>query len=391
MKKLWNKFKATKGYRISKIIMDSASFALILSVVFFAYEMSEGKRETEEVVKNLVTIQNSLTTRYLGLFPEYIYNINTILENALEHQKISTKADTVIIFEDVLYYGIRSDAEGFRKMYQNILQLAENGCHITIAYYAPNGRPFNQMAKDGLIDAQYLRNHQQYIQNHYDKLKEFNKEREKIPFAPDSIEYQNKMFELVEKYFPYLYDPKQSTLNKEQERKHIARSLGEYTLIDSIACEIYFDSTKLTHRKEIRKKAKGYCSPIPLDRTANDSISLKINRMCTELEYAMQDYMDKPVEKITYFDFKNMYCDMTEIIINVLKTNPNIELLPLHETLLMSCWLTKIGDVEQAIFAFPSKYSTDEIGFISQDEAFAKYIHTMLNGIKNNIDINDVQ
>ena len=100
--------------------MDSASFALILSVAFFAYEMSEGKRETEEIVKNLVTIQNSLTTRYLGLFPEYIYNINTILENALEHQKISTKADTVIIFEDVLYYGIRSDAEGFRKMYQNI-------------------------------------------------------------------------------------------------------------------------------------------------------------------------------------------------------------------------------------------------------------------------------
>ncbi|MBR6550446.1 MAG: hypothetical protein IKT71_04510 [Paludibacteraceae bacterium] len=32
----------------------------------------------------------------------------------------------MIIFEDVLYYGIRSDAKGSRKMYQNILQLAEN-------------------------------------------------------------------------------------------------------------------------------------------------------------------------------------------------------------------------------------------------------------------------
>ena len=97
MKRIWNKFKATKGYRISKIIMDSASFALFLSVAFFAYEISEGKRETDEVVKNLVSIQNSLSTRYLGLFPEYIYNINTVLEKALEHQKASSKSDTVII------------------------------------------------------------------------------------------------------------------------------------------------------------------------------------------------------------------------------------------------------------------------------------------------------
>ena len=50
---------------------------------------------------------------------------------------------------------------------------------------------------------------------------------------------------------------------------------------------------------------------------------------------------------------------------------------------MMSCWLTKVGDSEKAIFAFPSKYSTDEIGFTSQDKAFSKYIHTMLNGIKN--------
>ena len=114
MKNLWSKFKATKGYRIVKILMDSASFALFLSVAFFAYEMSEGKRETEEVVNNLMEIQNSLSTRYLGLFPEYISSINTLLEEALEHQKTSKYQDSIIIFEDVLYYGIRSDAEGFR-------------------------------------------------------------------------------------------------------------------------------------------------------------------------------------------------------------------------------------------------------------------------------------
>ena len=83
MKNLWNKFKATKGYRIVKILMDSASFALFLSVAFFAYEMSEGKRETEEVVDNLREIQNSLSTRYLGLFPEYISSINKIHPNTM--------------------------------------------------------------------------------------------------------------------------------------------------------------------------------------------------------------------------------------------------------------------------------------------------------------------
>ncbi len=384
MKRIWNKFKATKGYRISKIIMDSASFALFLSVAFFAYEISEGKRETDEVVKNLVSIQNSLSTRYLGLFPEYIYNINTVLEKALEHQKASSKSDTVIIFEDVLYYGIRSDAEGFRKMYQNILQLAENGCHITIAHYDIKGRPFNQMVKDGLIDIQYQRKHQLYVKNHFDKLRTFNKEREKIPYAPNSIEYQDSMLELVAKYFPDIYNPETKYITKEQERKHFARVLSNYNYIDSIASERYFDSTKVNQKQKIQKMIKGYNASIPLEKGTSDSISIIVNQMCQDLEIVMRSHMDKSVKNITYADFEHMYSDMTTTITKVLKTNANIELVPLNETLLMSCWLTKIGDEEQAIFAFPSKYSTDEIGFISQDEAFARYIHTMLNGIKNN-------
>lgn len=62
--------------------MDSASFALFLSVAFFAYEMSEGKRETEEVVNNLMEIQNSLSTRYLGLFP--VHTMLTGIKNNAE-------------------------------------------------------------------------------------------------------------------------------------------------------------------------------------------------------------------------------------------------------------------------------------------------------------------
>jgi hypothetical protein len=49
---------------------------------------------------------------------------------------------------------------------------------------------------------------------------------------------------------------------------------------------------------------------------------------------------------------------------------------------MMSCWMSIVNGKESAIFTFPSKDSTDEIGFISQDAAFSKYIQTMLNGMK---------
>ena len=105
--------------------------------------------------------------------------------------------------------------------------------------------------------------------------------------------------------------------------------------------------------------------------------------MCQQLDDVMHTYLNKPYNEICYVDFKNMYKDMTKTIVQLYKTQPNIEMLPLNESLMMSCWLTKIGDSERAVFAFPSKYSTDEIGFFSQDPAFSDYIHTMLDGIKN--------
>ena len=77
--------------------------------------------------------------------------------------------------------------------------------------------------------------------------------------------------------------------------------------------------------------------------------------------------------------------EMSNTISDFFAQNENIELIPLNENMMMSCWLSDINGDEKAIFAFPSKYSTDEIGFISQDGAFSKYIRTMLNGIKLSI------
>ena len=53
----------------------------------------------------------------------------------------------------------------------------------------------------------------------------------------------------------------------------------------------------------------------------------------------------------------------------------------MNEYLTMSCWLVR----DKTVLAFPSKYATEEIGFISQDKAFVDYIHTMLVGVRSQL------
>lgn len=67
----------------------------------------------------------------------------------------------------------------------------------------------------------------------------------------------------------------------------------------------------------------------------------------------------------------------------------SIELVTLNEYLTMSCWLVKPAHKNRsssANLAFPSKYSNDEIGFYSQDEFFAEYITTILQGVRGDVD-----
>ena len=113
--------------------MNSASFALVLSIALFIYQTIDSKRDFMGVVNNLMQIENSLSTRYLGVFPEYLGNINGLLEESINNHKALGTKDSVVIFQDVLYYGIRSDVDGFKRMMRNLLELSNNGSHITIA------------------------------------------------------------------------------------------------------------------------------------------------------------------------------------------------------------------------------------------------------------------
>jgi len=336
--------------------------------------MINGAKETEEIVDNLVDIQNSLSTRYLGLFPEYIDNINNLLNDAVAHQGKNNVRDSIIIFEDVLYYGIRSDAEGFRLMMENILTLADYGCHVTIAFYRPDGIPFKHMIRDKLLSDEYQKEYRSELDSYRVKHRKLREGMRALPVDMTREEYDGMVQKLVSKYFAGCYVG---------DLRSFMRNIDDYAFVDSTICQKYYDKTRQASMKHFVSNVKGYLNTIPQKQEALDAVSVRVNRLCSSLDDIKRHYLEKAMSDITYSDFYNMYKDMTNAICNLLESYPNIDMIPLNENLMMSCWMSIIDDNEQAIFAFPSKYSTDEIGFVSQDAAIARYIHTMLTGIKN--------
>ncbi|MBE6210399.1 MAG: hypothetical protein E7130_02035 [Rikenellaceae bacterium] len=362
-----------------KIILDSATFALLLSIVLFSYEMISSTKETDAIVDNLMEIQGSLSTRYLGLFPEYIDNINNLLNNTIEEQGKSEIRDSVIIFEDVLYYGIRSDAEGFRKMIENLVTLTNSGCHITIAFYAADGMPFKQMIRDKLIEHEYKKQFREDMNSYLERVHLLRRESGMLDRELPRAELDEKLKESVNKHFNnYLAD----NPHRADSLHQVVRNIYSYRLVDSILNQQYYEKTCNANHKRMETMVKGLLQPLPQKENAVDATTLRVNQLCSELDKIKQQYMDKPYHNVTYSDFYNMYKDISLAICSLLKQQPNIELLPLNESLMMCCWMSSVNGKEQAIFAFPSKYSTDEIGFISQDVAIARYIRTMLKGVR---------
>lgn len=366
-----------------RMILDSATFALLLSLLLFSFEMINGAKETEEIVDNLVEIQNSLSTRYLGLFPEYIDNINNLLNDAIEHQGKNTIRDSVIIFEDVLYYGILSDAEGFRLMVESLLTLANHGCHVTMAFYNPGGMPFKHMIRDKLISEEYRKQYRNDLESYLLKKRKLREELGQLPAKISKEEHDKTFRELLDKHFKEYFT---AGINDANMRESM-RNIENYTFVDSTICQKYYEKTRQASMRKFTANVKGYLNPIPQKQDAIDAVSVRVNKLCSRLDEIKHCYLGKVISDITYSDYYNMYKDMTDAIYGLLESQPNIDMIPLDETLMMSCWMTIIDDKEQAIFAFPSKYSTDEIGFISQDAAIARYIHTMLAGVKSSQNI----
>ena len=341
---MFEKLKTSKSYKILNSIAKSAIFALALSIVLFAFEMykeveqeSLNNQHFIETVRQLDKVRQSLSTRFLGTFPNYLTEINRVFEN-LQVQ------DTVVIFEDVLYYGIKSRPDEFSYFQQLLIRHSRQGGKVIVAYYNnhPDGMQgpiwntvFHRMILEGRISSAYV--------------------------------------------------PK----IREERAEEFRRERGDYSWMvrtDSIITEKYFMRTCRDNRDAAENTWKGYLTPIAKDTIQKSTDDIVVKRVCQQIDSIKQTYLGngKRLDDVHFADYKRMYSDMTDCIADFYRYN-GIELIPLNEYLTMSCWLIKPADVNrstEAILAFPSKYASDEIGFYSKDASFADYISKMLEGVR---------
>jgi hypothetical protein len=311
--------KTLKGsvlFKFFRIARTSMSLGIILSLLFFLYNLNASEKKSRDLVKNLTKLEQSLSTRYLGIFPNYMTQIDEFFANA-------DPEEPVIIFEDVLYYGCLSGPREFKKVIYRLLEMADQGCKITIVHYDIDGRIFHRIIQEGRFRQPYL-----------GKL---DKERR----------------ELI------------SELRRQENNNGENQNI--YLKADSIVSEKYL---ALTDRNEIKKSVDRYLKPLYDSEHDKDSLFYI-------LDEAKRKALDKPVQQIRYHDFLDMYRNISHVLIDCF-TEHNIELIGLNEYLTMSCWMNN----DKAIVAFPSKFNTDEIGFYTQDQVFLKYINTMLEGVK---------
>ncbi|MDR1383496.1 MAG: hypothetical protein LBJ67_06590 [Planctomycetaceae bacterium] len=328
--------KQIKIGNFTKFILTSAPFTLLLSIVFFWYEMNASTKEEEIVVDKLKKIEQSLSTRYIGIFPDYLPQINELLSE-------TEAGDSIIIFEDVLYYGIFSAPQEFKQMINQLIYLANNGHSITIAHYNVNGRnprQFREAVQESRISQQYL-----------SKLAE-----ERSIMLDDDSTRQNDL------------------QDKGRQR---------FILADSIVSEKYFAQTRKDNLEKFKEKIENCLQPMYQE---GDAMLFKrideIKKQALDKSSGKRHALDKDeLKKITFNDFYEMYRNISNEIGKTFENHysSRIKTIPLNNYLTMACW----SNGKELLFALPGKFAADEIGFISHDDNIQKYIKTMLNGVKS--------
>ena len=308
--------------QIYKAIVILSPFGLILSIAFFMIQT----KESEQLVNNLMRIEHSLSTRHIGIFPDYLDKINKLLSETPRNQDDSAK---IVIFQDVLFYGAFYNGKAFKEMIHQLTELSGSGKKIVIAYYDNNedtrkGRMFKEVVRESWMRQQDLGKLAQERRTLMSSLREENIPRDRIFKLADSI--------VNEKYFAHYRD---------QEWKEFSKR------IETIAVPLY-------------------------DKTKNeDLLFLKIDDIKNK-------YLDKPLNTITFNDLSKTYYLVTEELKTFFAAN-HIRLIPLNDYLTMSCW----SNGEKVLFALPGKFAAEEIGFISSDLAILNYINIMLEGVES--------
>lgn len=152
----WNRFQNTTTFKIIRFITNSAAVALLITAVIFVYQEYEEQKRTDKIVdelqgisRDMLEVQRGISTRYLGIFPDYIEVANSVIESV-------SPGDSIIIFEDVLYYGFLSRPKEFIEMNQVLLSHAKNGDPVTVVYYDEDARVFHRMIREEFISPVYF-------------------------------------------------------------------------------------------------------------------------------------------------------------------------------------------------------------------------------------------
>ena len=309
-----------------KIITIIAPFGFILSIAFFMVQT----KKSANLVHKLSGIEQSLSTRHIGIFPDYLDKINELLSET----PVNNEAN-VIIFEDVLFYGMFYDGVAFKKMVENLARISQNR-QITIAYY-----------------------------DNSDNMRSGKMFREVVQ---ESWMRQSDLLKLADE---------RAKLRRDSSIYSKIKGGKRFSYIDSIASEKYFAIYRDEERAEFDKRLEKILIPL-YDASKHDYPVFK------QIDNIKQKYLKKDITNITFYDFFSVYKEITDELIAFYRTN-KIELIPLTNYLTMSCW----SNGEKVLFALPGRYAADEIGFISHDLAILQYIDTMLEGVRSSQKDND--
>lgn len=315
----------SKVGKVVKFVLTSAPFAMLLSVVFFWYEMHKNDKESDELIGNLQQIEQSLSTRHIGIFPDYLDEINKLLSETPYTPNDTSK---IIIFEDILFYGAFYNGSAFKNMIQKLTEMSNKGKKIIIAYY--------------------------------DNSKEWNKGRMFREVVQESWMYKSDLSRLAQ--------DRRSIMDSIRNENPSGRN--SIRMADSIASEKYFAIYRDNRDSDFSERRERILVPF-YDAAKNDNLLFK------RMDVIINNCLNKSEHDITFADMYSMYEQITEQLIAFFLQH-NIRTIKLDNYLTMSCW----SNGEQVLFAFPGKFAADEIGFISHDLAILRYIDTMLKGVE---------
>lgn len=387
--KIWNKIKSNKLMHVLKIVSENASFALFVSIIFFSIEMFRNMEDSQGMTENMLKIQNSLTTKYLGNFPDFLPDIDRLYSEVI-------KGDSIVVLEDVLFYGINSAPKDFYETTAKLLNLAANRVPITIAYYEPNSFAYNLTIQEWMLSPTCYKNYRDTLYLLHQRNQMFKQKLKKIytdTNLNDNQLHKEKLTllkdcfgdiigeEALEVQSRYIVENKETQpLIEEGTRKNHNNNERFRTFL----LEKYFAATRENDIDAFSKMIESYRKRTlyNIDIVPSTQAEYETQHMTKRMDSIRLKYLDKPIESIKYEDFTNMFSDMTQEIKNVYSKYETIKLIPIDDFLSVRGWLVcspKNGD--KAIIAFPSRYSSSEIGFYTTDESTSEYIRTMQKGI----------